>query len=326
MTTIPKLFRSRKEVEGRANFSFDTEISIHNFKGLVGLVQFPEEDKIRCQVRKPDGRRCRKVHWNGWVAVNQSGDEGYIGGVCANRDFKNTIIQGTFEIEKKKVWKEIRLTQYLEVLSDLLSDRDGYERRLTKIHEQMDDIHYHARGVIDTLPRPVVEKLREMHRTANNRVAVEYCYVEKDKKGREYRTWLEQNIGTLQGVGIVDFKTTLKPLNDAESLIKCLNEVRIDRSAGKDKLKEWSETLGRLNEIQTSADDAESQYRAFTRSANMQLLLLLVRNQGKRAEVARYLLRRQGNDLASLDDGRSYIAEFDASLREANKNRDFRLL
>lgn len=325
MALIPEYFRQRIEVETRPAFNADCEISIENFDGLVGLVRFIEDEQVTCQIRRPDGSRCGQIHWNGWVAVNKDGDEGYIGRDCADRHFKASDRYEEFANQKRTVRLAIQESQYLEILEGILSD-DTFADRAGRVREQVKVVAQESNDIVSSLPRRVIERLQEIHKTFNNSVSVDYEYTERDEKGNVRTTLSRQRVGTFRGAAFVDFKTAAKPMTDISQLLSCLDEAKLGKASGKVKLKEWTETLGRLSELELTADGLLSRLKAFANLDNLKLLLLLAKNEQDRIRVARLLLRRKGKQNADIEDGIDYLEQFDESIRERNKGRDFRLV
>jgi hypothetical protein len=119
-TPVVRIFRHPSEAEARPEFSLDCEITEQNFSHIIGPTRFTKDTKVRCQIRQPDNHyRCKQEHWNGWVAANGRGEEGYIGSVCGDRDLNSSE---RYRLEKKRVNAEVRLIEFLEILDDLLAD------------------------------------------------------------------------------------------------------------------------------------------------------------------------------------------------------------
>ncbi|HHM1133002.1 TPA: hypothetical protein ACRG2Y_005686, partial [Klebsiella pneumoniae] len=94
-------FSSYNEIEKRASFNSEQEISPDNFKSLVGMYRFDEN--VICQVRTKKGI-CHQKHKNGWLGITNDGVEALIGGHCASEYFK---ADNSFRLEKKRVESEI---------------------------------------------------------------------------------------------------------------------------------------------------------------------------------------------------------------------------
>lgn len=90
------IFSSYNEIEKRASFNSEQEISPDNFKSLVGMYRFDEN--VICQVRTK--RICHQKHKNGWLGITNDGVEALIGGHCASEYFK---ADNSFRLEKKEL-------------------------------------------------------------------------------------------------------------------------------------------------------------------------------------------------------------------------------
>ena len=156
-------------------------------------------------------------------------------------------------------------------------------------------------------------------------MGVQYLDVKVDKDGHEERTWTPQIVGNLRGVSVIDFKTVTGPLFKVEKIIECLGQVRLDRDAGIDNLKRWSETLGSLDSVEETAVKAEDAFNAFTQPDNLQLLLLINSKPEVRSEVAQLVLKCDGQK-ASKTDSKHFAEDYYATLRSARKNDGMRIL
>lgn len=319
---VPLLFRDPREVEVREHFNPDCEISIKNFVRIIGKTAFKKDDWVACQIRKPDNRMCGTKFGDGWVALNQDGDEGYIGCVCADRDFQAS---SRYQYEKRRVEAHFAVLDHIALIEEHLKDRPTFERRAADVAARAEAAYRQAEGLRESLPRKIVECLIDRHRTANNRLSVFYEYLEKQDDGRLKSSWAGKAIASIGGLPIIDFKTTLIPNDDARKLLECLKEVRAEASAGRDKLKRWSETLGTLSRVEAQVESAEGALRSFTKIENLKSLLLLTSNYVARDEMALFILRRQGNREATMGDARELVDEFDDEIRAANKGRDFKI-
>lgn len=320
---VPLRFRDPREVEARRRFTLDCEISIENFVKLIGKTAFKRDDWVSCQIRKPDSHRCGKSFGDGWVALNADGHEGYIGGDCADRDFKNASER--YSSERRRMDAHFEALDYITVLNSLLQDRPAFERELSDIESRAERAYSHAESLRSALPRKIVECLIERHKVSNGRLTVIYKYVEKEKDGAQKVSWVPQTVAGIGGLPIIHFATTLAPKVAVERITKCLDEVHVDSSAGKDNLKHWSETLGTMGQVTAAVEAAEVALRNFMKRENLQKLLLLTESPAARDEMALFILRRQGNPAATTDDARRMVDVFDQGIRDRNRGRDFRI-
>lgn len=102
-------FSSYNEIEKRASFNSEQEISPDNFKSLVGMYRFDEN--VICQVRTK--RNLPSKTQNGWLGITNDGVEALIGGHCASEYFK---ADNSFRLEKKRVESEIERRLAVEKL------------------------------------------------------------------------------------------------------------------------------------------------------------------------------------------------------------------
>jgi hypothetical protein len=327
---VPLLFRDPREVEARRRFTLDCEISIENFVKLIGKTAFKPDDWVYCQIRKPNGHRCGTKFGDGWVALNADGDEGYIGGDCADRDFDASQ---TYKVERSRMKAHFDVRDLVTVLENQLRDRPAFEHRLQDVLQRAERSYSQAESLRSALPRKIVDSLMQRHKVSNVSLNVLYKYVEEEKekqkdgsqKVKVIASWVPQTIARIAGLQAIHFATTLTPKVNAERIAKCLDEVRIEASAGKENLQRWSETLGTLGQVTSAIEAAEAALRNFTKLENLQALLLLTENPAMRDEMALFILRRQGNREATTDDARRMVDAFDQGVRDRNRGRDFRI-
>lgn len=317
-------FRQPSEAEHRPHFSYASTITVENFVRIVGPVKFSPDDKVKCQIKQPDKpHRCGQDHFNGWIAVNKDGEEGYIGSTCGARDLKANEI---FGLEKKRVDAEIAIYESIEILSRILADRPGYQRRTHALEQELNDLRYRVTGIRDALPAPTINFLRNITRTGGgNRVGVEYLTIRKDKDSTE-RTWTPNVVGTIQGYALLEPGNITTPLHQIEQIISSLDEVHINRCAGIKNLRRWAETLGQFPTTEKAVESVRSDFKNFMAPSNLKLLLLTIRNENVRTEIAELVLRKTGGDTTSQADCRRLVAEYDAELRSAQKNDGMRIM
>lgn len=109
-------FDKLDQITSRPNFSLDVEITIKNFRSLIG--RYHLEDKVLCQVRRERGI-CHQKHQVGYLGVDDQGVEGLIGGDCGDKYFKEHTI---FGFEKNRIDAEIDRRVNLEKLLSYKTD------------------------------------------------------------------------------------------------------------------------------------------------------------------------------------------------------------
>jgi len=178
-------FRTPREVESaRPLLDSTCSIPLSEFNGLVGRYTFKEADWVRCQLEEK-GSVCRQLHGHSWVAKRKDGIESYIGKYCAHGHFG---ADSNFAAEASRMRRELLIDSLVERLATRLSD-PGFRSRLESANVLLGVLRDRVRSFRELWPAALLLRLREMSKTGNRNVAIEFLYVERDEKGHETRQW-----------------------------------------------------------------------------------------------------------------------------------------
>lgn len=320
MSNYAELFRDPLEVETRPPFNLRCEITEENFVRIVGKVKFKPDDKVQCQIRKPNGKKCGKKYQDGWLALNQMGHEGYIGGICAGIHFQDNL---HYKAEVERATQETEITEYLEVLRLHLDARPTIKEDVQRIHGRLRKIANGIEEVCERLSKKVILKLRDMAKGSATTVYVDYKYFRKDEKGKDVVEWRRQAIGRLQGLTLL-LAARSPAFFFAEAPIRCLDEIELERSAGADKLSEWANVVATFAELETETDSLDRRFKNLVSQQNLSLMLLLTGVTEDQNKIIRCILHRQGQREIDREHLDQYIADFDVQIEQRNGNREFK--
>lgn len=319
MTEDPKFFKRFFEIDTRPDFDVAASITLDNFQSLVGEYHFDEE--VICQVRKSDGN-CGHKHLHGWLGKTKEGKEGLIGGHCASKYFNASE---NFSRERNRVRRELNIINYVERLSELLKDRNEFFSQINTAIARLRYIRESVKAINDELPRSVVQALRDMAKTGNRAVLIQIQYIEEDKDGKKEIRWVDQNIGSISGVGVWE-PTRIQDTFRMLSVIKLAAEAaEITREAGERRLKTWMDTLSELPRCASRIDDLEKDYDNFATFENLKRLCYLIRNYDEQCQTARHALKFGGIATPSAEDDKRLLNKMNSDIRSIIDGRNFRV-
>ena len=319
MKEKPRLFKIFDEIDSRPQFDASASVTLSNFESLVGEYHFDVE--VKCQVNKSEGN-CGRMHQHGWLGKTKEGKEGLIGGHCASKYFK---ADKTFARERNRVRKEINIANYLERLSDLLKDRKVFIDQVNTEVSRLIFVRDSVRSISDSLPDSVVRILRDMSKTGNRAVSIQVQYVETDENGNELVDWVDQNIGSISGVGVWRVDRIYGINRQLKEIKNIVQEVNINRDAGEIRLKRWLDILSELPRCASGIDDLEKDYDNFATFDNLKKVCFLVRNQQEQTEIAKFALSFDGHENPSNNKGKQLLKDMSVELRKQFNNRNFRV-
>lgn len=205
MTEKSEFFSSFIDIERRASFSLDHEISPDNFKELVGEYRLDED--VACQVKAKNGI-CHQKHKNGWLGVTKDGFEVLIGGHCARNYFK---ADKTFAFERKRVRKEIDRKKAIHKLKEYRENVLTFSSELAELRKKIIDTRVKLDQILKLFPNSVLTFITNAQRTRNWDINVDLL---KEYDGDKKSTW------------VVSHFCKLRPLPYMHEVITLMNKVK----------------------------------------------------------------------------------------------------
>lgn len=317
---LPLFFRSFSEIEARENYDPNCQISLDNFKDVVGRYHFHEEDEQHCQVLKPDGY-CRTEHQRGWLGVTTLGQEALIGRDCARKYFNqdDRFIRLTNQVDR-----ELNITSRLNSLSELLNDRQKFEDTLGEQSRRLRRIQSVVTSLETALPDRVIQFLHQTTKTGNKAVTLQLKYEETNERGDKDVEWVSHALGSLVGTEIWKFSQFGDCHRELSEIKKTLSELQLVREAGETKLKKWLDSLNGLSDQIKKVDELESALKSFTQTDNLHLLVFLVSDPNEKIQIAKLALAQRGNTRPSNNDARKLINQLLQAISSSIGGRVFR--
>ncbi len=316
---MPKLFKDYDEIEKRENFNPDCGVTLDNFKSLIGPYVFSE--KQGCQIDKPEGH-CGRPHRRGWLGLTKDGEEALIGGHCARKYFQ---ADANFAMEKRRINREISISDSLDTLNSLLSNRVRFEKSLETEFARMRQLRSSRKSLESRLPQRLLQALYAMAKTGSRSVSIQIQYIERDEGGNEKSEWVEQPMGNISGSSIWLYSSLGSVFALLTAIEKTLGEVTLTRDAGEKSLKKWSSTLSELSALTTAIDKLQADYASFIEFDNLMLLTFLIASRDEQVQIVRLALEYRGDSSPSDADAEKLLKKMEAEIRAGNGNRNFRV-
>lgn len=321
VTELPRLFTDFNEVKNRPNFDPTADITVESFEYIISPYSFPKVEKDqKCQVRKHDGY-CGTEHQHGFIGKTKNGKEVLLGSCCGAKYFN---ADHNFKSQKAKLLKEIRITDELNRLSGILSEKDAFFAHVEQLLIQLKFLRESINEVKEQLPSSVVTNhLQHMPKTGNRAVTVQFEYVEIDENNKKITSWIDKILWNISGVEIWNYPPIGRLFTDLREISALVDTVQLKRNAGDRKLKAWADKLSELPQIELEINKFQSSLRAFKDHENIQRLIFITSNHHDREKIAKLALKLQPGE-TSTKSPRQLISEMSRNIRISESGRNFR--
>ncbi|MUM48631.1 hypothetical protein GJ686_09845 [Klebsiella variicola] len=179
-------FATIEQITSRPNFSSDLEITVKNFRSLVGRYHLSES--VKCQVKTEHGN-CGQKHQHGYLGVDDTGHEGLIGGICGDKYFgeHTQYIQ-----ERKRIDAELDRRESIEKLisykDNFLSLSSTYANLLKEAQNIQNKINRLYKG----FPDIVLTYIYQAQRTQNWDLYIDVLRHTRGEKGMTSNWYIEK--------------------------------------------------------------------------------------------------------------------------------------
>lgn len=313
-------FRSPSEVQStRPEFDATCSITIESFAGIVGRCAFAESERVLCQLEIKNSV-CRQEHGNGWLVKRKDGREGYIGKDCANRHFG---ADRNFAAATSKARRELRIDALLSRLKQHLTDpniaqriTDAITRRLL-LREKMQALR-------DSLPQTACTRIRDMAKSGNPRVVVEFRRMDENDRGDEIVVWEPATIGSIVGLGGLDFgklHDVGERLRIAQSALK---QATPSHGQKESALRKWVEALDDVERCRRELDRITVDLREFQQPQNYRALCWAISSDRDQLEIVRLAFQLQGKKI-NASEAHEVRKTWHKAIRETANGCDFRV-
>lgn len=287
MASTSESFGSFEQIISRDSFSNTTEVTVENFKSLIG--RYYLSDQVQCQVKTERGL-CGKKHNNGYVGLTKDGKEGLIGGDCGQKYFKEHT---NFVQERKRIDAEIdrrenisKLKYYKENFLSVSSDYRNIDKKIKEAHELTAHLY-------NTLPNVVLTFLYQAQKSNNWRVLVD---VQRHSRGEKMTSsWNVETLCTLPPIPSAQVIHSLKVRfeNFNEVFIEACSCQSIEELSTP-KLNKYIRNISEISEIEGSINSSLEDTHNFIKDENIINLYYLCANTKEKKETVRSIIMLKG--------------------------------
>lgn len=311
-------FKKISDVEARKKFDPSCAITTKNVVCLIG--KYDGDRKASCQYKKVAGL-CNHTFYHGWLAKLSNGKEGLIGCDCASKYFK---ADKNFKKDKNRLLEELDINNSLEQLGHLLADEGKFAERVQIQLERISGLRLSIQNLTKKIPERVVSSLRNMSKTGNSEIYIQIEYTETDDDGQIHSEWVDQRVSSLNGMDIWDYTNIGPVIVGLKKIAKVINQVDLNRSVGRKKLKTWCATLMEIEQYEEKIDVLSNELGSYCSIQNIQSLIFMVTSRRDKEDLARLALMCDGDPNPSNSDARRLIRVVEGALKNEIKSRRFR--
>lgn len=316
-------FKSYDEILSRECFKENNSVTLSNFKEILG--HYKISPKLTCQVYKEQHKRnCHQKHNDGYVILLKDNTESIVGGHCAKKDF------GADENFKLKVSQYERAKKLEEETQKLKANIDSIEKLEKRIIEKVDDCSKVALKISileEKLSDTALKKLKDAGKKGRLELDIEYIYEEVDDDGNKRTSRVPHRVLAINCPNIWESKLIEQEAKILEHKTNKLKSVNTDQVL---KLKDLNRINRDFEDVHRKLDETASTinaFKSFIQNDNIHIFLSLIdKNHNNRHIIVETFYRiKHGQPLSSAN-AKSYVSEFDKSLRQKNKNRSFKII
>ncbi|MFJ5438078.1 hypothetical protein ACIPT2_09425 [Pectobacterium brasiliense] len=266
MTEKAVVFSSIHEIQHRASFRDNQEISPENFQSLVGRYRFDEE--VICQVKTAKGF-CHQKHKVGWVGKTNDGTEVLIGGHCAGIYFR---ADRRFVMETKRINKEIEHEKLKNKITEYRSNVLVLNQKLKVMRDELIEVRKKMSTFYKSVPNVILKFVYEAQKNQNWDVIVDV---------------LDRSVHRHQDEWIIHKLSTLKPISPIENALGTIGRLKfvsekyeelckIDlNTLSTPKMKQYVDALSRIDEVEKESFRLKREAKFFFESRNLDFFLYI---------------------------------------------------
>ncbi|MCE0826594.1 hypothetical protein LVQ78_11190 [Buttiauxella sp. A2-C2_NF] len=186
MANNSESFATIEKITSRPNFSSNLEITVENFRSLIGRYHLSES--VKCQVKTEHGI-CGQKHQRGYVGVDDAGHEGLIGGICGDKYFS----EHTHYIqERKRIDAELDRRESIDKLNSYKDNFLLLSSMYGKLLKQTQDIKNKIGYLYKGFPDIVLTYLYQAQRTQNWDLYIDVLRHTRGEKGMTSNWYIEK--------------------------------------------------------------------------------------------------------------------------------------
>ncbi|MBJ8373453.1 hypothetical protein [Citrobacter cronae] len=236
-------FATIEQITSRPNFSSNLEITVENFRSLVGRYHLIEN--VKCQVKTENGI-CGQKHQRGYVGVDENGNEGLIGGICGEKYFSEHT---HFIQERKRIDAEIDRRENLEKLNAYKDNFLFFSGKHALLLKKIQDIKKQIGHLYKGFPDIVLTYLYQAQRTHNWDLYIDTLRHTRGEKGMT-SNWYVEKLCTFPPLPAeLDISSLKGRIENLQSLFNEACSTKTD-NLGTPKLKHYVKSISEFPELE----------------------------------------------------------------------------
>ncbi|ETO41164.1 hypothetical protein [Morganella sp. EGD-HP17] len=318
MTDKSEAFLNIQQIESRAKFSFDTEITVNNFHSLIGSYRL--DDKVICQVRNEHGGICHKKHYIGYLGITHDGKEGLIGGDCGKKYFRGNT---NFIQEMKRVDAEIERSNCLKKLEFFKDNFLKVSSEYNLLQSNLSNLLSETEKLYSGLPNIILAFILNAQKTKNWNIFIDVLKKQKDDESHSEK-WFPDKLCVLK---------TIYPLQQIKTIVSILSNIRaiFNEACGSDiyslgtpKLKYYIKETSEVTAINESYEALKKEYDSFIKIENLDYLLYLCHSDKDKEMLVKSILSIKSRKTVTTNSIRKKIDEIINKVESSFSNHKVR--
>lgn len=322
---VVRRFRTPEEAKAaRPTINDRAILPVSQFVDITGKCEFPKNHHVTCQLETESGI-CDQEFGDGYTMRRSDGVEVFVGGVCARKQFRDHV---KFARETARAQNDVTVADYVARLQDHLSD-PRLDQRLKDAETRRHALYEQVSAVRDHFTYAMLERIKGMTKGTNSSISLEFQYLEKregrDGKIRVVSRWIPSVVATAtspKALNLTRFNKVAAALHKAAQALQ-IAEASISHSVK--TLQTWCISIEGIAESESALDGISKDLAAFKGPANLKALVWLCGSLPECLATTRSILRILGQRTVTDDMARAAFGKWEAEMRAAHGNRNFRV-
>lgn len=283
MANNSESFASIEQITSRPNFSSSLEITVDNFRSLIGRYHLSES--VKCQVKTEQGN-CGQKHQHGYLGVDDTGHEGLIGGICGDKYFgeHTHYIQ-----ERKRIDAELDRRESIDKLNAYKDNFLFLSSTYGKLLKQTQDIKNKIGHLYKGFPDIVLTYLYQAQRTQNWDLYIDVLRHTRGEKGMT-SNWYIEKLCTFPPLPTQqEISSLIGKIENLQSIFSEACSAKIDE-LGTPKLKYYVKSISEFQDLEISFNRNHKNTEDFLKKDNVYYLYFACANTKDKLSTVRTIL------------------------------------
>lgn len=299
-------------------------LPVSQFVDITGILEFPENHRVLCQLETDSGI-CDQEFGEGYVMRGKDGREVFVGGVCARKQFHDHV---RFAWESARARRDVTVADYVAKLQDLKSD-PHLPQRLEAAEAHRHELYRQVDAVRECFTYAMLERIKALAKGTNSSISLQFEYPEKEEApdGKIYLVprWVPSVVARVAAPAALNLNRFNKVAAGVSRATQAHQVAEASTNHGVKTLQTWYASLEGLRDCELALDGIAKDLAAFKEASNLKGLVWLCNNYPERLSTTRSILRVLGQRTVTDEMARSVYSKWEAELRAAHRNRNFRV-